>query len=239
MGAEQTEVCISDMSCAEADKLWQECEDSGDHNKVYEYLKAADQNDANIVWRLARACKDMSGMASFDKKTQQAFAYEGKDHALRAVELDPNIWQVQMFMGCLYGTCSNFEIMNKLGSAKQMKAHFEKAVELCADCPEPYHSLGQAEFGFADAGMAASMMGLKGNYQTAYDLFTKAESLCPHPCYERQGGHYNTNWLMLAKACKALKKKDEAKQWLDKVKGAAVNTPDDKRALEEANKLKI
>merc|ERR1711871_55135 len=118
-----------------------------------------------------------------------------------------------------------------------MKTHVEKACSLCSDCPEPWHCLGQIEYGFADTGMAASMMGLKGSYAGALKNFEKAESLCPHPCYENQGGHYNTNWLMMAKALKKEKKKDEAKKWVDKVMGADPQTPDDRKALAEAKEL--
>jgi len=236
---------MADADIAQADGLWIEAEgsDPADHTAVYNFCKEADAKhggqNVEIKWRLARACKDMSEMASVAKADAKKYAYEGKDRAAEAIALDPENWHAQMFMGCLFGVCSNFEMMNKLGSAKTMKQHFEKAVELCGDCPEPYHSLGQAEFGFADAGRAASMMGLKGSYQTAYDLFIKAESLCPHACYEREGGHYNTNLMMLVKACKALKKTDEAKEWAAKFEAAEVKTPDDRKAVEEFKKIKL
>jgi len=184
----------------------------------------------------------MSGSVHTPNGDRKKLAYEGKDHATAAVACGPDCWQAHMFMGCLYGVCSGFEMMNKLGSAKEMKKEFELACELCGDCPEPYHSLGQAEFGFAEAGTAARMMGLKGSYDKALELFQKAESLCPHPCYANQGGHYNTNWLMIVKTMLALKKKgtkEETKQWLQKLLDAEPQTPDDRKALVEGQKITI
>jgi len=235
---------MSEADLAQADQLWRtaESQSPADHTPVYEFLKDLDSKDPNNVhlkWRLARACKDMSEMAKFDNATKKKFAYEGKDVAAAAIGIDPKVWQAQQFMGTLFGVCSNFEIMNKLGSAATMKKHFETACDLCKDCPEPYHCLGQAEFGFADAGMAASMMGLKGTYDAALVNFMKAEEMCPHACYENQGGHYNRNWLMIIKTLKALKKKPEAKEWFEKLMAAELNTPDDRSALEEAKKLKL
>jgi len=191
-----------------ADELWRQAESQvpSDHTPVYKFLKELDQRQADNVqvqWRLARACKDMSeACETTNKSISKQYAYEGKQVAARAVQLDPNgVWQAHMFLGALLGVCSRFEIFHKLGSAREMKECFQKACELVKDdCPEPYHALGAAEFGFAEAGRAASLLGLKGTYEEAYNLFMKAESLCPHECYENQGGHYNRNWLMIVKA---------------------------------------
>lgn len=115
-----------------------------------------------------------------------------------------------------------------------------KACELAGDSsPEPYHCLGAAEFGFADAGRAAGLLGLRGTYEKAYELFMKVESLCPHKCYENQNGHYNRNWLMIVKALTAMGRKEEAREWHKKLLEADVNTPDDRAALAEAKKMKL
>ncbi len=92
---------------------------------------------------------------------------------------------------------------------------------------------------FAEAGRAARLLGLKGTYQDALDMFQKAESLCPHACYDNQGGHYNRNWLMIVKAFKAVGKMDEAREWLKKLLEAEVHTPDDRTALAEAQTINI
>lgn len=228
-----------------ADALFIEAESKtpADHSDLYAFVKdlyGKTPDDPQVAWRMMRACKDMAGMEKLSNADKKKYAYEGKDIALKAVEgPGKDVWQVQMFTGALFGTCSNFEMMNKLASAGKMKEYFEAAAKLAPDIPEPLHSLGQAEFGFADAGMAASMMGLKGTYANALELFNKAEALCPHDCYKREGGHYKTNWLMLVKANKATKNKAEAKVWLDKLLAAEPVTPDDRKALEEAKKIKI
>ena len=229
----------------EADELWRQAEfqDPSDHRPVYDFLKELDKthpDNVKIKWRLARACKDMSETANLAKNTAKQYAYEGKAVAARGVELDPNVWEAQMFLGALLGVCSRFEVFHKLGSAGQMKECFQKACDLANDSsPEPYHSLGCAEFGFADAGTAARLVGLKGTYESALNLFFKAESLCPHPCYDNQGGHYNRNWLMIVRALMALGRMEEARQWHAKLLEADVNTHDDRTAVLEARKLKI
>jgi tetratricopeptide (TPR) repeat protein len=230
-----------------ADEMWRLAESQvpGDHSLVYNFLKELDvkyPNNVNVKWRLARACKDMSETPSktVDTSTRRKYAYEGKEVAMHAVQLDGAAWEAQMFLGALLGVCSRFEIFHKLGSAREMKECFQKACDLAGDrSPEPYHCLGAAEHGFADAGHAARLMGLKGTYESAYDWFMKAESLCPHECYQNQGGHYNRNWLMIVKSLTAMGRKEEAMEWRRKLLGAEVNTPDDRAALAEVNKIKL
>jgi tetratricopeptide (TPR) repeat protein len=229
-----------------ADELWQHAESQvpSDHTPVYKFLKELDDSkhpdNVHVKWRLARACKDMSETTTLDTSTRKQYAYEGKDAAMRAVQLDDTVWEAHMFLGALLGVCSRFEIFHKLGSAREMKECFQKACDLAGDShPEPYHCLGAAEFGFADAGRAARLLGLKGTYEGAYDLFIKAESLCPHECYKNQGGHYNSNWLMIVKALTAMGRKEEAREWHRKLLEADFNTPDDRTALAEAKKIKL
>jgi len=228
-----------------ADQLWRQAEsqDPSDHAPVYKFLKELDSkhpDNVHIKWRLARACKDMSeSETNKNNSISKQYAYEGKEVATRAVELDPTVWQAHMFLGALLGVCSRFELLHKLGSAREMKHCFQKACDLAGDCPEPYHCLGAAEFGFADAGAAARLLGLRGTYEGAYDMFLKAESLCPHQCYENHGGYYHRNWLMIVKALAAMGRKEEAKEWHTKLLEADVNTPDDRAALAEAKKMKL
>lgn len=236
-----------DLSLAikKADELWRtaEAQIPSDHTPVYTFLQAMDAQHPEsvaILWRFSRACKDMSETETFDYATRKQYAYQGKSVALRAVQVDPNVWQAQMFLGALLGVCSRFELWHKLGSAREMKDCFEKACQLAGDTtPEPHHCLGAAEFGFAEAGRAARLMGLKGSFEGAHKWFAKAESLCPHDCYSNQGGHYNRNWLMIVKSLNAMGRKDEAKEWLEKLLHADVHTPDDRAALAEAKTLKI
>jgi tetratricopeptide (TPR) repeat protein len=235
---------VSDM-LQKADDLWRQAEsqDPSDHKPVYDFLKELDSkysDNAQIKWRLARACKDMSETESLDTATRKQYAYEGKDTATLAVELGPEVWEAQQFLGALLGVCSRFEIFHKLASAREMKDCFQKACDLVGDSnPEPYHCLGSAEYGFADVGRAARLLGLRGTYEKAYEMFMKAESLCPHKCYENQGGYYNRNWLMIIKTLAALGRKEEAKEWHKKLLEAEVKTPDDRAALAEAKKLKL
>jgi len=175
-------------------------------------------------------------MESHSWADRRRFANEGKMYAEEAVHIGPDDWRCQMFLGSCLGVCAGFEsIFNKLSSAAKMKRHFEESVRLCSETnPEPYHCLGQVEYGFAEAGTGARLMGLYGTFEKGLELFMKAEELCPHSCYESQGGHYNTNWLMIVKTYKALKQKEKAKEWVNKLLAAEVCTPDDRVAHKEA-----
>ena len=228
-----------------ADELWRNAESQGpfDHTPVYTFLKelntSSTTDNVHVKWRLARSCKDLSEQTRTTSISKQ-YAYEGRDVALRAVELDPTVWEAHLFLGALLGVCSRFELWNKLGSAHKMKECFQKACDLAGpSSPKPYHCLGAAEFGFAQVGRAAQLLGLHGTYERAYGMFLQAESLCPHMCYENQGGYYKRNWLMIVKALKAIGRKEEAREWLKKLMEADVITPDDRAALAEAKKMKI
>lgn len=252
-----------------SDELWRQAEsctfqeeeegdNKVDHAAVYNCLKELDAkhpDSVQIKWRLARACKDMSETTESNLSTfvRKQYAYEGRDVARAAVQLvedndnddsssttSSNCWQAHMFLGALLGVCSRFELLHKLSSAREMKECFQRACDIAGDAsPEPHHALGSAEYGFAEAGRAARLLGLKGTYERARELFEKAESLCPHDCYDNQGGHYKRNWLMMVKALKALGRTEEAGEWLEKLLRAEAVTPDDRQALAEAQQIKL
>ena len=68
-------------------KVADELHENGEAQKVYDVLiKYKDLQNAEVEWRLARACRILP-MADSEKK-KKAFAYEAHEHAKLALSLD-------------------------------------------------------------------------------------------------------------------------------------------------------
>ena len=78
------------MSEVENDlKVADELHENGEAQKVYDMLiKYKDLQNAEVVWRLARACRILAMASTDDSEKKKAFAYEAHEHAKLALSLD-------------------------------------------------------------------------------------------------------------------------------------------------------
>ena len=79
---------ITRMSEVENDlKAADELHENGEAQKVYDMLiKYKDLQNAEVEWRLARACRILA--MGDDSEKKKAFAYEAHEHAKLALSLD-------------------------------------------------------------------------------------------------------------------------------------------------------
>ncbi|XP_073246740.1 regulator of microtubule dynamics protein 1-like [Porites lutea] len=216
-------------------KVADELHENGEARKVYDMLiKYKDLQNAEVEWRLARACRIL---AMTDSEKKKAFTYEAHEHAKLALSLDDKNATCHKWFGISISLVGDVEgVKYKLANAITIKEHFEKAAELDPKDPSCRHLLGIWCFNFADMdwftrNLAKSIFGSPPTctYQEALECFQRAEELEPN--------FYNKNHLMLGKVFLRMKKKDEAKKWLEKADSSNGETEDDKLVRKEAKEL--
>lgn len=70
-------------------KVADELHENGEEQKVYDMLiKYKDLQNAEVEWRLARACRIFAKTNADDKEKEENFIYEAHEHAKLALSLD-------------------------------------------------------------------------------------------------------------------------------------------------------
>eukprot|EP00658_Telonema_sp_P-2_P000306 TRINITY_DN10108_c0_g2_i2.p1 TRINITY_DN10108_c0_g2~~TRINITY_DN10108_c0_g2_i2.p1 ORF type:complete len:245 (-),score=82.25 TRINITY_DN10108_c0_g2_i2:116-850(-) len=235
---EEAMACVSPtVAMEEADRLWAEAErtrQQRDHEAVLDYLQSCGaEGSGEGQWRLARACKDVALHLS-DKKEKEKLLLRGLEHAKAGEAMDPENFKLALWKGIMYGQYSDFaSIGDKVSGAAEIRDNFKRAIELNPADSEAKHCLGQWMFALADMNWvgrkASQVLGLKGTYEEALELFEASESDEP--------GRYLKNQYMIALCLKKLKRFAESKEWLDRIVMEPVNSPDDESTMVEANEL--
>lgn len=227
------------MSELESDmKTADELYDNNETQKAHDLLcKHKDSQNAEVEWRLARACRVLAEKSK-DSEKKKALTYETLDHAKLALSLDDKNFACHKWYAIALSNVGDYEgTKAKLQNAYTMKEHFEKAIELNPTDPTSRHLLGVWCFTFADMGwvtrkLAATLFASppSSSYDEALGHFQKAEELEPN--------FYSQNHLLLGKTLLRQNKKEEAKKWLDKAANSnPCKTVDDESAKKEAEEL--
>jgi len=225
----------------QCDALWKEAEASRSPDAYKNVLKALEDLDAaspscDTKWRLARACKDCAHNS--DKKQMEALLMRGLKYADEALATEGGAtnFKAPLWKGIMLGQTTDFcGISDKVKGAGEIRDNFARAIELNPADAESKHCLGQWMFALADMNwvgrQASSLLGLKGTFEEALELFLGAEQAEP--------GFYLTNQYMIALCYKKLKQFPQSMEWLDKVLAhGAATSPDEEKALKDATELK-
>ncbi|KAJ7386293.1 cellular calcium ion homeostasis [Desmophyllum pertusum] len=212
-----------------------------DNNKTQELydllLKRKDSQNAEVEWRLARACRVLAEKSE-DTDTKKNMTYEALEHAKLALSIDDKNFACHKWYAIALSIVGDYEgTKAKLQNAYIMKEHFEKAIELNTTDPTSRHLLGLWCFTFADMPwytrkLASAIFASppSSTYDEALGHFQKAEELEPN--------FFSKNHLLLGKTFLRQKKYEEAKLWLDKaVNKNPCKTVDDDIAKKEAEEL--
>ncbi|XP_034429064.1 regulator of microtubule dynamics protein 1 [Hippoglossus hippoglossus] len=209
-------------SCADTEKLYQLL------------LQYKDSDEAEVLWRLARASRDLSLLPNMEAKRKKQLINEAFEYARRALEKDDQCFAAHKWYAVCLSDVGDYEgIKVKIGNSYIIREHLERAVELNPKDATSLHILGYWCFAFAELPwyqrkVAAALFSSPpvSTYEEALEFFLKAEEVDPD--------FYSKNLLMLGKTYLAMKDKQKALMWLTKAKEYPAHTLEDKDVHKEA-----
>ncbi|XP_008305908.1 regulator of microtubule dynamics protein 1 [Cynoglossus semilaevis] len=212
-------------SCAETQKLYQLL------------LQHKDSNEAEFLWRLARASRDLSLLPDMDPQQKKKLVFEALEYAKRALERDDKCFAAHKWYAVCLSDVGDYEGTKvKIGNSYIIREHLEKAIELNPKDATSIHILGYWCFSFAalpwyQRKVAAAIFSSppQSTYKEALDFFLKAEEVDPN--------FYSKNLLMLGRTYLAMNDKQMAQFWLTKAKDYPAHTLEDKEVHREAVEL--
>lgn len=209
-------------SCAETEKLYQLL------------LQYKDSDDAEFLWRLARASRDLSLLPNIDAERKKQLTFEAFEYSKKSLEKDEMCFAAHKWYAiCLSDVGDYGGTKVKIGNSYIIREHLEKAIELNPKDATSLHILGYWCFAFAELPwyqrkVAAVIFASPptSTYEEALDFFLKAEEVDPN--------FYSKNLLMLGKTYLGMKDKEKALLWLTKAKEYPAHTLEDKEVHKEA-----
>ncbi|XP_029447472.1 regulator of microtubule dynamics protein 1 isoform X2 [Rhinatrema bivittatum] len=228
------EAVISDQILDRADYLYE----AGETEKLYHFLQEYKQSDnAEILWRLARASRDVAMLNSTAEYDKKRLIYEALDFAQRALSIDEEHFAVHKWYAICISDVGDYEgTSTKIADSYLIKGHLQKAIELNPYDATSYHLMGLWCWSFASLSWFQRKMGAMlfatpptSTFEEALQYFLKAEKVAPN--------FYSQNLLSLGKTYLQLKDKINARFWLTKAKDYPAHTEDDKEVQKEAAQL--
>ncbi|XP_053414353.1 regulator of microtubule dynamics protein 1 isoform X2 [Nycticebus coucang] len=188
----------------QADYLYE----SGETEKLYQLLiQYKESEDAELLWRLARASRDMAQLCKTSEEEKKLLVYEALEYAKRALEKNE----------------SNFAV-------------HKKAIELNPKDATSIHLMGIWCYTFAEMPWYQRRIAKilfatppSSTYEEALGYFHRAEQVDPN--------FYSKNLLLLGKTYLKLHNKKLAAFWLMKAKDYPAHTEEDKQIHIEAAQL--
>ncbi|XP_043960701.1 regulator of microtubule dynamics protein 1 [Gambusia affinis] len=212
-------------SCADTEKLYQLL------------LQYKDSEDAEFLWRLARASRDLSLLPDTDTGRKKQLTFEAFEYAKRALERDDKCFAAHKWYAICLSDTGEFEgVKVKIGNSYIIREHLERSIELNPKDATSLHILGYWCFAFAELPwyqrkVAAVIFSTPptSTFEEALEFFLKAEKVDPN--------FYSKNLLMLGKTYIAMKDKEKAIHWLTRAKEYPIHTLEDKEVHKEAVEL--
>lgn len=209
-------------SCAETDKLYQLL------------LQYKDSDDAEFLWRLARASRDLSVMPNTEAERKKQLVFEAFEYAKKALEKNDKCFASHKWYAVCLSDVGDWQgVKVKIGNSYIIREHLEKAVQLNPKDATSLHILGYWCFAFAELPwyqrkVAAVIFKTPptSTYEEALEFFLKAEEVDPN--------FYSKNLLMLGKTYMAMNDQQKALLWLTKAKEYPAHTLEDKEVHKEA-----
>lgn len=209
-------------SCAETEKLYQLL------------LQYKDSDDAEFLWRLARASRDVSVLPNMEAERKKQLTYEAFEYAKKALEKDDKCFAAHKWYAICLSDVGDWEGTKvKIGNSVIIRGHLEEAIKLNPRDATSLYILGYWCFSFAELPwyqrkVAAIIFASPptSTYEEALEFFLKAEEVDPN--------FYSKNLLMLGKTYLAMKDKQKALLWLNKAKEYPAHTEEDKEVHKEA-----
>ncbi|XP_056378263.1 regulator of microtubule dynamics protein 1 isoform X2 [Hyla sarda] len=218
----------------EADYLY----GAAETEKLYELLSQyGDSTDAEILWRLARASRDLAQLSKTPPDDKKRLVYEAREFAKKALEINESCSAAHKWYAICLSDVGDYEGMKvKIGNAYIIRDHFQRAIELNPNDATTIHLIGVWCYTFADLPwyqnkIAAALFATppSSTFDEALIYFEMAEEVDPN--------FYSKNLLYLGKTFLKLKNNELALQWLQKAKDYPVRTEEDKAVYKEATDI--
>ncbi|KAM9308411.1 regulator of microtubule dynamics protein 1 [Gastrophryne carolinensis] len=211
---------------------------SGETEKLYAFLSQfKNSEDPELLWRLARASRDLAQLSKTAPDEKKRLVYESRDLAKRALELNESCSAAHKWYGICLSDVGDYEgIKVKIGNSYIIRDHFQRAIELNPKDATTIHLIGVWCYMFADlpwyqSKIAAALFAAppSSTFEEALIYFEKAEEVDPN--------FYSKNLLFLGKTFLKLKNNELALHWLHKARDYPARTEEDKEVLKEATAL--
>ncbi|XP_055489634.1 regulator of microtubule dynamics protein 1 [Leucoraja erinacea] len=200
-------------------------------------IKHKDSTNDEILWRLARASRDLAQLESTTAERKQHLTYQALEFAEKALEKNASSFAAHKWYAICSSDVGDYEgIKAKIANAYVIKEHFQKAIELNPKDATSFHLMGLWCFTFAEMPwiqqkIASALFATppSSTYEEALNYFDKAE--------EAEPNFYSKNLLMLGKTYIKLQNKRLALLWLSKAANYPARNEEDKQVQKEAAEL--
>ncbi|KAM9689796.1 regulator of microtubule dynamics protein 1 isoform 1-T1 [Dama dama] len=218
----------------QADYLYE----SGETEKLYQLLtQYKESEDAELLWRLARASRDVAQLSGTSEEEKKVLVYEALEYAKRALEKNESSFAAHKWYAICISDVGDYEgIKAKIANAYIIKEHFEKAIELNPKDATSIHLMGIWCYTFAEMPWYQRRIAKvlfatppSSTYEEALGYFHRAEQVDPN--------FYSKNLLLLGKTYLKLHNRKLAAFWLTKAKDHPAHTEEDKQVQTEAAQL--
>ncbi|XP_002759091.1 regulator of microtubule dynamics protein 1 isoform X1 [Callithrix jacchus] len=218
----------------QADYLYE----SGETEKLYQLLaQYKESEDAELLWRLARASRDVAQLSRTSEEEKKLLVYEALEYAKRALEKNESNFAAHKWYAICLSDVGDYEgIKVKIANAYIIKEHFEKAIDLNPKDATSIHLMGIWCYTFAEMPWyqrrIAEMLFASppsSTYEEALVYFHRAEQVDPN--------FYSKNLFLLGKTYLKLHNKKLAALWLTKARDYPAHTEEDKQIQTEAAQL--
>ncbi|XP_067568054.1 regulator of microtubule dynamics protein 1 isoform X7 [Pseudorca crassidens] len=107
----------------QADYLYE----SGETEKLYQLLSQyKESEDAELLWRLARASRDIAQLSGTSEEEKKLLVYEALEYAKRALEKNESSFAAHKWYAICISDVGDYEgIRAKIANAYKIKEHFE------------------------------------------------------------------------------------------------------------------
>ncbi|CAM4724544.1 hypothetical protein PO909_017631 [Leuciscus waleckii] len=210
----------------------------GETEKLHQLLvKHKDSDEAEFLWRLARASRDLALLSRISAEEKKRLTYEAFDFASKALEKNQSSFAAHKWFAICLSDVGDYEgIKVKIGNSYIIREHLERAIELNPKDATSIHILGYWCFAFAELPwyqrkVAAVIFASPptATYEDALAFFLKAEEVDPN--------FYSKNLLMLGKTYVMLRDVQRAALWLTRARDYPAVTEEDKQVHKEALEL--
>ncbi|NXW08580.1 RMD1 protein, partial [Fregetta grallaria] len=191
-------------------------------------------DDAELLWRLARASRDLAQLSSTSAEEKRQLAYEALEYAKKALEKNESNFAAHKWYGICLSDVGDFEgIKTKIGNAVVIKEHFQRAIELNPKDATTIHLIGIWCYSFAEMPwyqrkIAATLFATPPT--STFQEYAARSHIKLFSClYTADPNFYSKNLLFLGKTYLKLNNKKMALLWLSKAKEYPAHTEEDKQ----------
>ncbi|KAF1494666.1 Regulator of microtubule dynamics protein 1, partial [Eudyptula minor novaehollandiae] len=214
---------------------------SGETEKLYRLLvQHKNSDDAELLWRLARASRDLAQLSSTSAEEKRQLAYEALEYAKKALEKNEANFAAHKWYAICLSDVGDFEgIKTKIGNAFVIKEHFQRAIELNPKDATTIHLIGIWCYSFAEMPwyqrkIAATLFATPPT--STFQEYAAHSHLKLFSClYTADPNFYSKNLLFLGKTYLKLNNKKMALLWLSKAKDYPAHTEEDKQVVKNCN----